>query len=350
KEGLFVSLQSNNRAKHVFRHPVTKEEITLIYQKSYRSMPTTTQIPDTVLEIEKKGKDYTFNYIFDAKYRIDFALEGSSYGNRYSLPGPMEEDINTMHRYRDSIVSTYDGPYQRTSFGAYVLFPWTDEDMYQQHDFYKSIDQVNIGGLPFLPNATTLEENVIETIIDKSPEEIHQEGILPQGSPEKWKSQNQDKVIVGLVATQEDYEKSITEKVYTISKHNLRKKWQEAKYVALYLKQGAGPANGVTMYATIEEIDFKDNYVLFHVDTWVHLEHVIQPVNYGIANYVMTTIDALQSAKELPELFMKSEEEAVLWRMLRRVSDQVKIDLNATDIEKASKVKEYRIKDIVVKI
>src|SRR5690625_2496100 len=109
KEGLFVHLQSNNRAKRVFRHPVTKEEITLIYQKSYRSLPTTSQIPDTVLEIEKKGKGYTFNYIFDAKYRVDFALDGSSYGNRYSLPGPMEEDINTMHRYRDSIVSTYDG-------------------------------------------------------------------------------------------------------------------------------------------------------------------------------------------------------------------------------------------------
>ena len=64
----------------------------------------------------------------------------------------------------------------------------------------------------------------------------------------------------------------------------------------------------------------------------------------------MTTINALQRAKELPELFMKSEEEAVLWRMLRRMSDQVKIDLNTTDMEKASNVQEYRIKDIVVKI
>ena len=43
-------------------------------------------------------------------------------------------------------------------FGAYVLFPYADEDKYKEHHFYKSIDTVNIGGLPFLPGATALVE------------------------------------------------------------------------------------------------------------------------------------------------------------------------------------------------
>lgn len=79
----------------------------------------------------------------------------------------MEDDINTMHRYRDSLVSMSNGPYERTAFGAYVLFPWSNEQSYEDHHFYKSIDQVNIGGLPFLPNATDMVERFLECLIEK---------------------------------------------------------------------------------------------------------------------------------------------------------------------------------------
>ena len=76
-----------------------------------------------------------------------------------------------MHRYRDAIV--YDmsrggdkkdipGPYDRTMFGAYVLFPYSDEEKYKEHDFYKSIGTVNIGGLPFLPSATNMVRDFLE--------------------------------------------------------------------------------------------------------------------------------------------------------------------------------------------
>ena len=73
-------------------------------------------------------------------------------------PGPMEEDINTMHRYRDALVVEQEGPFERTAYGAYVLFPWNQEEEYENHPFYKSIEKVNIGGFPFLPNATRLVE------------------------------------------------------------------------------------------------------------------------------------------------------------------------------------------------
>src|SRR5690625_6387252 len=46
QDGLFVNLQSNKRAKRVFRHPITKQEISLIYQRSYRASPTTSHIPE----------------------------------------------------------------------------------------------------------------------------------------------------------------------------------------------------------------------------------------------------------------------------------------------------------------
>ena len=85
-------------------------------------------------------------------------------------------------------------------------------------------------------------------------------------------------------------------------------------------------------YGTITDVTFVEveqvEYVRFHVEYWLKLPQVIRPVHYGIANYAITTIDTLKEAQELPELFMKSKNEMVLWRMLRRVSDRVKVELD----------------------
>ncbi|WP_316568857.1 restriction endonuclease-like protein [Neobacillus sp. YIM B06451] len=354
RNGLYVNLDANKTAKRVYKHPITNEEIILTYQKRESGLPTVSQVPDTVLSIEKKGKYYKFNYIFDAKYRIDYAQEGSYYFRRYDIPGPLEDDINTMHRYRDSIVAVNDGPYERTAFGAYVLFPWHDEVAYQQHYFYKSINKVNIGGLPFLPNATTLVEQFIERLIDKSPEEIQQEGILPIGTVEEWRSKLDDIVLVGLVSTRKDYEQFIREGHYLLPAEKLNKGWQEAKHVALYVKAGLMAENGVLAYGTISTvkpvtINSKD-FMQFKVSQWKDLNPIIKPVHYGISNYILTSLNTLKESTELPELFMKSKEETTIWRMLRRVSDQIKLDLDHNELDRATHIREYRIKDIQVKM
>jgi uncharacterized protein len=352
REGLFVNLEANKMAKRKFRHPVTNEEIVLAYQKRENSLPTVSQIPDTMLTIAKKGKGYTYNYIFDAKYRIDYAQEGSSYLTRYNTPGPMEDDINTMHRYRDSIVASSDNAYERTAFGAYVLFPWFDETAYQKHPLYKSIDKVNIGGLPFLPNATSLVERFVERLVDKSPEEIQKEGILPRGTLEDWKCSLDEMVLVGLVSDQEDYDRFIKYGYYEIPVNTLKKGWQAAEYVALYGKSSLGNKNGVSTYGKIQEIkpyiDGSKEYIRLFVGAWTDLPQVIKPVNYGISSYVITTLTTLKEAKELPELFMKSKEEMTIWRMLRRVSDRIKVDLDDTNLDHASSITEYNIKEIQV--
>jgi uncharacterized protein len=352
REGLFVNLEANKTARRIFRHPVTNEEIILAYQKREGSLPTVSQIPDTMLSIEKKGKGYKYHYIFDAKYRIDYAQEESYYQKRYKTPGPMEDDINTMHRYRDSIVATNDGPFERTAFGAYVLFPWFDEVVYEDHHFYKSIEKVNIGGLPFLPNATTTVERFVERLIDKSPEEIQKEGILPRGAHEEWKSSLERMVLVGLVSDQESYNRFNKEGYYQIPVKLLRKGWQEAEYVALYLKNNLDTQNGVHLYGKIKDVrpykDGYDEYIRFYVNLWSKLDRIIKPVGYGISSYIMTTLNNLKESKELPELFMKSKEEMTIWRMLRRVSDQIKVDLDDTNLDDASRISEYKIKDIQV--
>lgn len=346
RSGLFVILDANHTAKRVYQHPVTKEEIILTYQKYEGALPTVNQKPDTMLSIEKKGKDYKYNFIFDAKYRIDYAQEGSYYERRYLTPGPVEEDINMMHRYRDAIVAENDGPYERTSFGAYVLFPWFDEVSYQNHHFYNSIDRVNIGGLPFLPNATVLVERFVQRLIDMGPEEIQREGILPKGTIEEWQSSLSETVLVGLVDSSEDYNRFIRSRIYTRPLAKLKQGWQQATYIALYVKNGVTTKNGVFVYGKIKNVSVEKQQIIFTVDVWENLPHMIQPVHYGVANYVLTTLDSLKESKELPELFMKSKEEVNLWRMLRRISDQIKTELDDYNVDHATSVKKFRVRDI----
>lgn len=176
RDGLFVNLEKSKRAERRFKNIQTGEDIILEYQysTSKKNVPTVQQRPDSMLSIGKIGKNYKFQYIFDAKYRIDFGEDETS------LPGPLQDDINTMHRYRDAIVVESDGKYSRTSFGAYVLFPWNKEDEYQNHPLYKSIEKVNIGGLPFLPNVTQLVEKIIDNLLTKTADELQAEGILPR--------------------------------------------------------------------------------------------------------------------------------------------------------------------------
>lgn len=178
-DGLFLNLQRDKVARRSFTLPNTGEQIILQYQYTAgQHGPTVTQKPDSMLSIEKKGKDYLYQYIFDAKYRINIGE------NR--VPGPKEDDINTMHRYRDSIVTWRKGSYEREAFGAYVLFPWHDEQTYQNHPLYKSIQKVNIGGLPFLPGATSLVSNMLELLLSKTSAQLQAEGILPVGANESF--------------------------------------------------------------------------------------------------------------------------------------------------------------------
>lgn len=350
QDGLYVTLDESKTAKRTFKHPETDEVIELYFQKRNGRLPTVTQKPDTMLAIEKKGKNYQYQYIFDAKYRIDFA-ERSHYKRKYGTPGPMEEDINTMHRYRDALVVEQEGPFERTAYGAYVLFPWNQEEAYENHPFYKSIEKVNIGGFPFLPNATRLVEQFLDHLIEKSPEEIIKEGILPRGTKEEWHSSLEEKVLVGSVKTEVDYEIYRKEGLYQLPVTQLKPGWQEAKYIALYApKKWNGEKGGIQYVAKIKHIQMQQNdeHVHFELEPWKKLDHLIHPVGYGIQTYTITTMSLLKEVQELPELFMKSKEERTLWKTLRRFTKQVKVELDHRNLDEASSIKSYYVQDVQI--
>lgn len=185
-KGLFVSLVKGVSSNVKYLNEETNEEMVLSYNPKEVNVPTVNQKPDNVLKLEKVGSQVNYEYIFDAKYRINPAVEGSYYKNLYKLPGPQEDDINTMHRYRDSIVCANENyVYQRKMFGAYVLFPYKNEEEYKAHHFYNSIGKVNVGGLPFLPSSTKLVEQLLNELIQENADHAFNRATLPIGIEEQ---------------------------------------------------------------------------------------------------------------------------------------------------------------------
>lgn len=158
---IVVVLKKGREARIDFREPISGKRLSLVYNRQFNRLPTVGQRPDNVIQLFSETK----LYIFDAKYRL--AVD-DAYQKTYKGIGPTTEDINTMHRYRDAIVLP-----SRTGVkfirgvvqGAVVLFPYSDERNYQNQRFYQSIDQVQIGGLPFLPSATQLAESKIRELL-----------------------------------------------------------------------------------------------------------------------------------------------------------------------------------------
>ena len=131
--GITVSLVKGKKSEVRFVNPATNEIVRLVYNPGESKTQTVNQRPDNVLELEKKGTEVSYKYVFDAKYRIETNTANGFYPD--NKPGPKVDDINTMHRYRDSIV--YENPqskftFEKTMFGAYILFPYDDWKDYSE--------------------------------------------------------------------------------------------------------------------------------------------------------------------------------------------------------------------------
>jgi len=327
-EGLFVNLNKSRTAERKYIHPVTNEEITLKYQFDTTSnrVPTVQQKPDTMLSIGKKGKEYQYQYIFDAKYRLDLETNPTK-------PGPMQDDINTMHRYRDSIVVNTDGRYERTAFGAYVLFPWNEERSYEQHPLYRSIDSVNIGGFPFLPNATTLVDRFIDNLLNKSPEQLQQEGILPKGAFEENRSlYSVDKVLICAVSGEVELQRLLIAKSFEMPMESLLEGWQHIQYIAIYEDE----LTRIRYYGEVKKIDIDGFKIRFKVDSWQ--QKIIEGKGYSIRHQATVNKNNFLQADSLTNMHSKTVEETILWNIVQRISNDVQVNLDNIFVDRASRV------------
>ncbi len=357
--GLYVSLVKGSASRVKYRNPSNGETITLSYNPKETETPTGTQRPDNVLMLEKKGAKVNYEYVFDAKYRINPALPGTDYYQSISQqPGPEVGDINTMHRYRDAIVyQSGASPYERKMFGAYVLFPYHNEAEYRSHRFFESIRKVNIGGLPFLPSATELVSSMLDELVSDSPESAFERATLPVGIEEKlakvdWSRRD---VLAGALSSVKQLDVCLQHRFYHIPCSRLKDSDLPIHTIALYQSQKLfGAKSGIRYYGEVirstivqrREIselpkDSDELYYRFEVKSWKELPKPIAVKEVGITAQLLTNRFLLEHSREIPELRLRSESEYRLYCELKRA-------LNSTEINEEGAEVGFRYEDALV--
>lgn len=374
-DGLVVTLDRGKTASLTFVNEQNGEEYVLTYNSPLHQSPTVGQRPDNMLTLKKAGSEVNYRYVFDAKYRINPALKGTPYHDVYRKPGPQEEDINTMHRYRDALVYRQkNGEYKRGTFGAVILFPYDDEDDYsgkrdgEPHRFFESIEQVGIGGLPFLPGHTRLVEDFLDDLILASPDTAHEQGGESEGTQQYYQERfAQRNVLVGVVASRNHLSYHQQTRTYHIPANLLPKGFAHIEYIALYEpgRVNVDGFKGIRSYGHVVDARLvrradigmpssrrqtsDTEYVLFVVDEWQEVGP-ITPAGYGVRNRMYTTLYLLRRARQLPELSLKSETEIRLWKELQRLRNRIAIRLHSKVIGEETVLDEFVIEDKAVQL
>ncbi len=359
--GVTISLVKGKKSEVKFINPRTGEMITLAYNPGEQNTQTVNQKPDNVLTLEKKGSNVPYKYVFDAKYRIENNPSDPFYPD--TKPGPKVSDINTMHRYRDSIVYESDTPsrfmFEKTMFGAYVLFPYDDLDgEYKNHRFYKSIETVNIGGLPFLPGTTELLENFLVELVADSSESAFERASLPRGIEERlakvdWTVRD---VMVGSLGSVAQFDDNIRRKYYYVPAKYVDDSDLPIHYIALYQsKNRFKEYAGIRYYGEVtymkkvkrKDIDFpmsrnngEELYYAFRIKEWKTLPTPIAVKDEWVNEPKFTSLFLLEHSQQSFELFnIHSEEEYRLMVEINKAFDN--LSTSTTDNNSAV----YRIND-----
>jgi len=376
KDGITVSLKKGVESSLTYCNPQTNEKFK-IYYNSRRSSKTVSQKPDNILSMHKEGGVKSYEFIFDAKYKIDTSPE---YIQSYGSVGPKEEDINTMHRYRDAIIYDYNkdkllerkdkikNPSEAINnciFGAFVLFPYNNEEEFKNNRFYKSIEEVNIGAIPFLPSTTKLMEDFLDEIIEESSYSSYERAIEPVGKSDYLKDEyfSKREVLVGALKSKDQLEVNLKYNFYHIPQKKINLAKNNIKYVALSQSQNLfGSDGGIVWYGKIKGIHLvkrneilelpKDDESLYYrleIEKWFKLETKIEISKYQVRSFIYTTFYLLNNAGSVTELCIKSKEEFRLFLELKRFYNNISIELDK-NIDIQSGIKAFCIDNINIVI
>lgn len=362
-KGLYVSLKKGKTSTLSFIHSKTGETFSLSYNRSFNSNPTVSQKPDNMLLLQKEMSGITYHYVLDAKYKLDYEEVD---GQRIEVP--RKEDINTLHRYRDAIVSSLgEKRYEQVVFGGVILFPGGQEQAYTTHDFYQSIAKVNIGGLPFLPAHTQLVETFLEDLVEGTGHSQYSHLPLTIGTKDYLEDLNiaTKNVLIAPVKSAHQLSASLENRLYHMPQSALKVLNKQIETIVLYEpkgKEGLLPDGGIRYEGKVKSAKAvprkelrnlfpmtKDNeeeiYIVYEVSKWKERKHILRSTRYSPVRkprYSNTTL--LTYAQTLPELYIKDELEFNLILQLRRTLDQL-----TTGIDEHEKL-EMTIGNVKIKV
>lgn len=155
ERGLQVTLARGRETSLAFAAH-DRRTVTVRYNPLFSGDPVLIpQRPDVVVTLADPEWP-KLHLILDAKYRVDATVE---YLERYLAPGPPEDALNVLHRYRDAILeldrttAAVTARPERSVVLAAAAFPYRDaeENGFRRSRLWRAHDRIGVGAVPALP-------------------------------------------------------------------------------------------------------------------------------------------------------------------------------------------------------
>ncbi len=276
--------------------------------------------------------------VLDAKYRLDDSPE---HIDRYGAPGPPEDAINVLHRYRDAILEHHEHP-KRSVVQAAAAFPYhppPGQD-FAATKLYQSLAEVGVGAIPVLPGETSLLERWLRAALLGGPWALSGTAVNHASGERSydWRRAASELVLVGTLRKEnpaEHLDWVATEKRYYAPLARKQRRQFVARWIALYTP---GPLRGgvgaVTHFAEVTSVEVEQRrkietpwkpgrrademMLLFHLrPLQVKDRPVLNADGRRFPARMWSSRLALDRAEELAQLSMETEPE---WRLHEKLT------------------------------
>jgi hypothetical protein len=220
------------------------------------------QQPDMVVSIA--DQDWPkLHLLLDAKYRLDASPE---YQNRYRSPGPPEDAVNVLHRYRDAILektgASTDTQPKRTVVQAAAVFPYMESapDEFAQSRLWQSLDRIGVGAIPLLPDNTEYLRDWLRTALHEGGWDLADRTIEHRTSVHAvaWRQAAAEPVVIGTLSGCNEaahLQWIIANRQYYMPIYPSQRRQYATRVVALYSPAILRSPGAVTHVATVQAID-----------------------------------------------------------------------------------------------
>jgi uncharacterized protein len=307
--------------------------VSVTYNREYGGI-LLTQKPDFVVSL-KEGQWPRVDLILDAKYRLDAS---ESYVDKYDCPGPPEDALNVLHRYRDAILfeSSPQGPspWSRSVVQAAALYPYREsrDGEYENSRIWRSLDAIGIGAIPLLPQFDRYLQRWLDEVLKEGGWRIAERAIphVSQTQLWTWRRAASEPVLIGVLrntAPREHLDWIRTQRTYYTPLTGQRR-LPATREVGIYEPAGPGVRGVIRSHAEVEGFEILERgqiktpwpsrrnagelQMLFHLSDFQDDLSVENIRSERFSTNRWTSRLALMRAQSLAELLLETEPE---WRL-----------------------------------
>jgi predicted component of viral defense system (DUF524 family) len=334
--GLEILLKRGRRTSVPFRTEAGRK-IEIIYNPQFQGEDyLIPQHPDMLITFKEQNWP-TLHLLLDAKYRLE---SSPKYLKQYRSPGPPQDALNVLHRYRDAIlddrgIDSRSKQLKRTVVQAAALFPYREETRHEfaQSRLWQSLDRLGVGAIPLLPGHTHYLRQWLAGALQQGGWALADRTIPHQAleQAQNWRMAASEPVLVGTLSPgneQQHFNWIVREQLYYTPLTKTQQRQYFTRWVAIYRPTALRQPGAVTHYARVMSVEIKrrgdivtpwptnrdseELQVVYHLGDARELPQPIENQAQRFSTHRWTSRLGLLRATILTELFLETEPE---WRL-----------------------------------